>query len=222
MGEAAGKPPLLFVEGIVSYLTRLQIRKIALADQGDDDSTNHYGSVVDDWIDLAVKEFVGPHGVEDHWTWTTEEGERSVPCPPGFINVKLLMYDGRPLREVHLNQMDFTNEGTTSYVDRYAIWKQPRPEIVMGPHPPSDSLTLEMYYYRLPHRLRNDREYPEVPDLFQHHIAEYVSARLRSADGNETGAGQKMDSFRQGRKEFWEWRISAGRDGFQQVTVEDY
>lgn len=198
-------------------LTRAQLRKRALGTAGENDKTSFYGTVVNDWLNDALKDFyTSTNGVEDTYTTNTVVGQRNYMCPDGFLHAKLLLYNGDPLREERLVTQDFYDSGT-GYIEMFTVWGWPMPQILLGPLAPSNVYPLTLFYYRTPRLMSDDSHVPELPDLFQPYLADYAGGMLALGDNDSARAGVLFQKFQAGRAEFQRFMLDNSRSNYVQV-----
>lgn len=198
----------------MAQLTRKQIRKRVLGATGESDRSSFYGSLVNDWIDDAlVAIYEDTDGVEDTWISQTVVGQRDYPCPPGFLQAKLVLYQGDPLVENRLILQDYFDQGTT-YPSWFKLWGWPTPSLLLGPLPPSAAVELRVFYYRSPLPLIDDDAIPPLPDIYHPYLADYATAMLKLADGKMDQAGFYMRKFEAGRTSFRQFLENNGRSNY--------
>lgn len=200
-------------------LSDIRQRALALADEDVDDS--HYGAAIDLWINDGLQELVrdSTNGIEDDKTFTTVPGQRAYDLPVGFIKNRLVLYDGLPIIQYPVINLDFFSTGDSD-IDRYAIWGAGPAAILLGPLPPDQPTTLQLFFYREPMYLSSDGDRPEIPNRFRHMLAEYAFAQTLMADGSLQDYGALMARWEKGKTTYKEWLKYNRAQNYSQVQRE--
>ena len=200
-------------------LRLVDLRQRALAFINESDTDSHYAAaVVNGYLNDAYQEMISTNpncAIEDIWTFTTGAGQRNYPLPYGFLKMARCLYDGYRVQPGSTRDIAFWSDGT-GFVTLYDIWGG---NLMLGPFPPSDEVTLTCYYTREPALMTDDDDEPDgVPNFLRPALYYYAIAMLVSAEGDPTGTDTKMMArFKEYCKRFIDWKLSSGPDEFQVV-----
>ena len=95
-------------------LTLADIRKRALGYLDSSDQDNHWGTLLNDWINDGLANMVGAgEGFEQILTLQTVVGVRDYPLPQAFMRPKMVLWKGYQMQYVPLVTQDFFTMGTS-------------------------------------------------------------------------------------------------------------
>lgn len=175
---------------------------IAMAYEGDTPINSRYGAMVTDWINEAQMKMIGELGIQDLWNTTTTNNQRTYPMPLGWTKVKLVEFDGVPLRFVSTIDQDFFDSGT-GYCDRYSIWNN---QLWLGLLAPIGGYSLSVYHFREPRVLVNGTDIPDVPNRFRMALADFAAAmQIMASSGDTPMVDRLMQKFDKRCDDFYDW-----------------
>jgi hypothetical protein len=187
------------------------LRLIALAYEGDTFANTRYGnaqpatgqpSMLDTWINEAQMKMIGELGIQDIYTTTTTNNVRTYAMPLGWTKIKLVEFDGVPLRFCGVIDQDFFDSGT-GYCDRYSIYNN---QLFLGALPPAGGYSLALYHFREPALLVNATDVPEVPNRFRMALADYAGAmQVLSSAGDIPMVDRLMKKFQDRCDDYYDW-----------------
>lgn len=148
-------------------------------------------------LEIATQEL----GIEDIWNFKSVVGQRTYPLPVGYTKVKLVYYNGTPLRYSRIVDEDFFLSGN-SYLDRFSIWND---QLIVGCLPPSAVYPMNVYYWREPRALEELTDVPEIPNRFRFGMACYAAAMMAVGDVDEAQFKMLMGEFQKAKTGYREW-----------------
>lgn len=122
--------------------------------------------------------------LEGYTTTTSTASTQTISFPTGVLEIKRVEYNGAKLQRIDFREDDAitllnsstTATGTPLY---YFEWND---TIYLRPIPDTSSVTIKIYYYKMPTAVTTSSQTLEVPALFHMCIADFVAGELAAKD----------------------------------------